>query len=329
MLLSSELQSTAVEALRARLHNQTPDEFKTEIEALVESAWSDHVDRWLPSYRAGHQILDHGLAEALFEVTSLGTWLLIAERAGLQVVPAWLVDTFDVAAAIGAGKVPGSEDGRDAVRRGLLIRPDAGCAVGAKAARSAGYPLPASGGAAADGSVEIDERLSHLFLQYLTVNGRMPLWARPVVPDTALRTASSGAPWGRRTWPVEYRVFVHGSAFAGVSAYYLQAPARDRGLVRDEARACVDAAKRVLEVLSALKVKPWHPRYSEHPAVGPGGGAWFSCDFMIARDGTPLFLEAGPGHLHGPNWGAHPCCFEPTKVRGLAYARGDVDPGWT
>ena len=132
MILSSELQVEALRAIRARLHNQGPDTLQAEVTDHLERIWADHVDRWLPQYRRGGEILDHGLDQALFEVTSLGTWLAVAAEAGVASVPALFVGSFDVAAAIGGGRIPGRPETADAVASGLFLRPDVGCAAPAK-----------------------------------------------------------------------------------------------------------------------------------------------------------------------------------------------------
>ena len=37
-------------------------------------------------------------------------------------------------------------------------------------------------------------------------------------------------------------------------------------------------------------------------------------DFLVTQQDEVLFLEGGPSHRHG----AHPCCFEPGHIDGIA-----------
>jgi len=42
----------------------------------------------------------------------------------------------------------------------------------------------------------------------------------------------------------------------------------------------------------------------------------FTADFVVTEDDEVLFLEGGPPHT--ALWGAHPCCFVPGNVEGVA-----------
>ena len=98
-------------------------------------------------------------------------------------------------------------------------------------------------------------------------------------------------------YPVEFRVFYGPHGWQGTSSYYPQRPLQ-RDVVNEMLMdQCRNYADRFYE--------------GEHFPVG------FTADFLVMPDFQVLFLEGGPPHVLGPV-SAHPCCFPPGKVRGLA-----------
>ena len=136
-------------------------------------------------------------------------------------------------------------------------------------------------------------------------------------------------------YPVEYRAFVEDGEIAGISSYYPQRPLRrnDRELaaVRKMTEALIatvetpfewlksaDADLRTSEVIHGMAGKLKNAPTPKKPRIDPNG-IHFSADFIATNspEGV-LFLEGGPPHFMG----AHPCCFEPGKVRGIALTPG-------
>ena len=92
--------------------------------------------------------------------------------------------------------------------------------------------------------------------------------------------------------PVEFRVYANEGRIQGVSNYYPQ-----RNLPNGYealARCCIELSEPFLKRESA-----------------------FSADWLVEPDGSILFLEGGPPHHRG----AHPCCFAPNTIDGIALAR--------
>lgn len=93
-------------------------------------------------------------------------------------------------------------------------------------------------------------------------------------------------------YPIEVRVFASEGQIQGVSSYYVQRILEDTPEIRDFCQQAWDLSARFLPHISA-----------------------FSADWMLTESGV-LFLEGGPPHtLRG---GAHPCCFVPGQIHGIA-----------
>ena len=92
-------------------------------------------------------------------------------------------------------------------------------------------------------------------------------------------------------WPLEFRCYYSDRDLQGVSSYYPQRPLPER----------YEAHAQVLVDLT-------------DPLVGAGARD-FSADWLYPDDGgKPLLIECGPPHERG----AHPCCFKPGEIRGIA-----------
>lgn len=94
-------------------------------------------------------------------------------------------------------------------------------------------------------------------------------------------------------WPIEFRVFVRDGRVQGISNYYPQIA------LPEWCRATAITAGMLTEKLEA-------------PAPD------FTADWLAAEDGSLIFLEGGPPHT--PSWGAHPCCFRPMTIDGIALS---------
>lgn len=119
-------------------------------------------------------------------------------------------------------------------------------------------------------------------------------------------------------YPVEFRIFIGGkvTSYPAASFYYPQTPSFEptkqlEGFMEEAIRsACV------LEVTrQSLGLMPWLPEGGD-----PGEPIGSTIDFLVARDGEVLMVDAGPGF----GYGAHPCCFLDVEVKGKRWA---VDPG--
>lgn len=98
-------------------------------------------------------------------------------------------------------------------------------------------------------------------------------------------------------YPLEFRVFFGADGLQGVSSYYPQRPVPNTGFVREAITNAVKYAGLLEEQLKS-----------------PVG---FTADFLVMPEGTVLFLEGGPPHVDDLV-SAHPCCFAPGKIVGIA-----------
>lgn len=96
-------------------------------------------------------------------------------------------------------------------------------------------------------------------------------------------------------WPVEFRVFADDGQIKGVSNYYPQVSLPDEYM---------PIAERAIN--------------QTVPLADATGGKPFTADWLLTPDEQLLYLEGGPGHT--PTGGAHPCCFAPNQVSGIALS---------
>jgi hypothetical protein len=97
-------------------------------------------------------------------------------------------------------------------------------------------------------------------------------------------------------FPVEFRVYAGPDGIQGVSSYYPQRALSEEFI--PHAEECRRLCERLMEC--------------RHFPVG------FTADFILSHRGLVL-LEGGPPHMFGPV-SAHPCCFPPGKIDGIAMA---------
>lgn len=99
-------------------------------------------------------------------------------------------------------------------------------------------------------------------------------------------------------YPVEFRVFYGPDGYQGVSNYYPQ-----RAL-----------PKMMIEVHAARRLAYRLTQFADFP-IG------FTADFMVTADDIRLIEGGPPHHMNGQMLpSAHPCCFAPGKVAGVAFA---------
>jgi len=125
-------------------------------------------------------------------------------------------------------------------------------------------------------------------------------------------------------YPVEYRAFVQNGELIGISSYYPQRPLprNDEHLaaIRKHVATLIEELDGPFEWPAgpdeAMAIKTAVPTLEgkEPPAGTPHhDGVHFTADCAATTLGM-LFLEGGPPHFMG----AHPCCFQPGRIRGVA-----------
>ena len=67
----------------------------------------------------------------------------------------------------------------------------------------------------------------------------------------------------------------------------------------------------------------WHsdPRLTEFRKSHDPDGVHFTADFIVTGKDEILFLEGGPPH----ELGAHPCCFQPGEIQGVALENRNLE----
>ena len=113
-------------------------------------------------------------------------------------------------------------------------------------------------------------------------------------------------------YPIEFRVFVRDNQIQGISNYYPQIALEDTREVQD----WVDICRAYAESLIETQQQPMNLPMLEKSPLDLSLNQW-TVDFIVeAKSRMPLFLEGGPPNT--PVWGAHPCCFEGRKIKGVA-----------
>ena len=110
-------------------------------------------------------------------------------------------------------------------------------------------------------------------------------------------------------YPVECRVFVdYRYGIIGISNYYPQRPLTFQdcdGQVHAWMHLVLQRTRRLADA-----VRDKH-----------GEGMGFTADWLLTGVSDCVFLEGGPPHEESGHVSAHPCCFAPGKIEGIALAR--------
>ena len=146
-----------------------------------------------------------------------------------------------------------------------------------------------------------DPRAFDIILEY--PREELPVWSRPWT-----------SPMVYGNHPVEYRAFVRDGEIAGISSYYPQRP-----LI--EFKGHLDTVREYTTRLAEAAPTPFLWPMCYRPDSISADGVHFTADFMATPDGI-LFLEGGPPH----EMGAHPCCFQPGRIEGIALADRNETP---
>ena len=143
----------------------------------------------------------------------------------------------------------------------------------------------------------------------------MPIWMRPWAEAEIVDG-----------FPVEYRAYIEDGKVAGISSYYPQRPLRQN---TEELMMVRASSITLAEVLLERLPFQWPAHYSfpsldslRLPELREDRGCAFTVDWLVeAVTGRVLFLEGGPPHDRG----AHPCCFKPGEIEGVALVDRNVD----
>ena len=131
----------------------------------------------------------------------------------------------------------------------------------------------------------------------------LPVWRRPWTDPIVYDN-----------YPAEYRVFVRDGEIAGISNYYPQRPLIE---FKGHLATLREYTTRLAEAAPQHFLWPM----SHRPDSVTEDGVHFTADFMATSNGI-LFLEGGPPH----EMGAHPCCFQPGRIEGVALADRNETP---
>ena len=234
---------------------------------------------------------------------SLGDWLSICQMAGVRHVPARKVTelirddylAFEQREGEHHERLQAAEQAIMAAVRdgGHMMRLDCCSGDEIKYRMSIGEPecLP--------GFQEIvigDIRAYDIVFEY--PRDTVPVWQRPWV-----------RPMLELGYPVEYRAYVRDGEIQGISNYYPQRPL-------PEYPGHLEAVREMTERLIEHVQPPflWHTTGMLDGTPLDLARAQFTADFLVSEYGEVLWLEGGPPH----ELGAHPCCFRPGEIAGIA-----------
>jgi hypothetical protein len=126
-----------------------------------------------------------------------------------------------------------------------------------------------------------DPRFCELIFEY--PGETMTLWQRPWITGHI-----------SDHYPIEFRVFVENHRIQGLSNYYVQRPLHDTDQIRSFIQQAITYTERCLSIAPA-----------------------FTMDYLAVGNDV-LLIEGGPPHT--ASGGAHPCCFPPGRIEGIALA---------
>ena len=146
-----------------------------------------------------------------------------------------------------------------------------------------------------------DPRAFDILLEYPRL--RIPVWRRPWTE-----------PMQYDSYPVEYRAFVNDGKIAGISSYYPQRPLIEFKGHLEQVRSHTE------KLIEAVNTPFLWPLTRIPDGMAPEQ-VHFTADFM-ATSADIYFLEGGPPH----EMGAHPCCFRPGDISGIALVDRNESP---
>jgi len=305
-----------------------------------DAAMIDEAERYLTPGEIEREV------PGSFNARSLECWLEIAAHANVDAIPARLVAEvpFPALRRLIAGSKERDDikilellaDGLENIRHNEVIRHDLVGTPSLKQSAVLGRPYVTKTrgpGWSVWNNRKIpeffDKRVVGTMLRSCKTDQRF--LARPFVvsrrrpgPGIVLGTGPSA----EHPWPCEWRVFVINGSIAGISNYYVQAPA-GREAADEAAIAKVRAAtKEMLRVCRWRNYLPAEPVVTRllkrNPVIHgmmPPDGIHATLDFLETADGRILFLDGNVPFLPRPiKYGAHPCGFEGQRWPiGIAY----------
>jgi len=279
---------------------------------------------------------------AQMNLLSLPAWLAVAQRAGIDFIPARLLADVDAEVYIETFDHPESDAGKtyaafhaqvvNDLAEGEMVRMEQVAPRDIKGLMSMGATMSSGLIDLHDGGRYLDLHEDRFYVTFKDLGAdRVRAYARPIVTPAMIDGSFRGDE-GR--WAVEFRVYVESGRVVGISNYYPQV-AMDPSQYKDAARDAYAAAQSMLNTMNAL-----HLGVGGHtlcPDRGPKdimeqtpdwmpsiwGPQNFTLDFMLLENGDITFLEGGPGGMSA----AHPCCFlqedrevEPDFLHGVAWS---------
>ncbi len=284
-----------------------------------------------------------GAPAAQMNLNSLPAWLAVAQRAGIDAIPARLLADLDAeiyVASFDEREGPNAEAYsafhacvlRD-LADGEMVRMEQVAPREIKDLMGRGAPMTSGLFELADnGGLYLDLHEDRFYTTFKDLgDDRVRAYARPIVTPATIEGVHRGK---KGRWPAEFRVFVESGQVVGISNYFPQV-AMDPATFADPMRQACAMAQTMLDTMAAL-----HLGIGNHalcPDRGPDDAmeqtpdwmpdTWgrqdFTLDFMLLDDGRVVFLEGGPAGMHA----AHPCCFlqdgrapEPDFLHGVAWS---------
>ena len=251
----------------------------------------------------------HEVAKSLFNNntrfigSSLGSWLVEAEAAGIAHIPASQI--FSMPRGVFLNQESGTEEESkiwadldraiNATPNDHMVRWDPCASIELKTKMEQAKLF------ANLNTLEMgDIRAFEIIMEYPA--DAIPVWSRP---------------WHNAqyegNYPIEFRVFVRDNNIEGISNYYIQRPLPEEQHIYSSVKACAVAADKLVKSMRERNRQPWMPSFEGRfdPAK-----IHASLDFLICKEtGQALFLEAGPPF----GAGAHPCAFiGRSQIYGLA-----------
>jgi hypothetical protein len=287
-----------------------------------------------------------GADAAQLNLLSLPAWLAVAQRAGINHIPARLLADLDAETYIEVFDAPegAAADAYSTFHNQILndlaedemVRMEQVAPRDIKGLMSQGLSMSSGLIDMYDGGRYLDLHEDRFYVTFKDLGAdRVRAYARPIVTPAMIDGCFRGEN-GR--WPAEFRVYVESGRVVGISNYYPQVT-MDPDQFREAARDAYAAAQAMLNTMNTLHLGVGG--HSLCPDRGPKdvmeqtpdwmpniwGPQSFTLDFMVLDTGEITFLEGGPAGLSS----AHPCCFfqegrevEPDYLHGVAWS--DTDP---
>lgn len=273
----------------------------------TEEILASRSERFAGPFQALRSQREHA---AMFPAVSLAGWMQAANAAGIDHVPSKVIAVMPVGAIIAfeedrpqdAKHWAALQQAQAAVLPNEMLRWDCCACLDMKLRMHDGL---------AEAST-LDTRSS--------VNPNVPEWRIALSPDDP-RFADivyvypgDDVPVHKRPWieareegthPAEYRVFVKNGVIEGLANYYVQRDMAMNDTVHDEIVQCLGAAQRLVYHLAREGAIPYNQPADKLPTDFEFNRVSCTLDFLVAKDGRVMFLEAGPPF----GLGAHPCAF--------------------